>query len=58
MGLDIGTLEAIKYDEKDQSSEALANMLYTAIQQNPSLTWRDLAYSLEAPNVGAIVKSL
>ena len=57
LGLDIGTLEAIKHDQRDQSVEALSQVLIKSIQRNPHLSWKDLADALKAPNVGVIVTS-
>ena len=57
LGLDIGTLETIKHDKRNQSAEALGKVLNTSIQQNPRLSWKDLADALKALNVGVIVTS-
>ena len=58
LGLDIGTLEAIKHDQRDQSEEGLREVLLMWIRNSPiHPSWKSLADALKAPNVGVIVTS-
>lgn len=54
LGIDIGTLEAIKHDERDQSDPCLSTLLKYWLHNitNPLPSWKALSDALRAPNVG------
>lgn len=54
LGIDIGTLEAIKHDERDQSDPCLIKLLQYWFRNSPP-SWKALSDALRAPNVGVDV---
>lgn len=57
LGIDVDTLKAIKYDERDQSHRGLDKVIYNwLISDSLHPSWKGLADALRTPSVGVEVK--
>ena len=59
LGIDVGTLEAVRKDNRDQSDDCLKAMLMGWLRSaKPTPCWKALAEALKSITVGLCVKEM